>query len=652
MKPAAITLVWGLSTALAACAQREPEARWLQLEQFRPANTTGVFLNEPLVFHFSEGLDPTSVLPTAVQIVARNGERTRARGDWLLAGNKLTFQPAPVLAPDLSDGGYLPDTTYDISLAGFPRLDALRDLTGVPLERSLSLTFTTVDPAAPESGFVFEDASMDVGLPLFLQRDRVEPGAPILLEGEEPIDPSTLFDDDFALYKQIESGENGSKRPEPIGVRARLLDNRNRRAARWGEGTTLISLQPLEKLEPGARYRLLVGADLNQAGADLRLRDFGGHRVLVRSRTRKNNRIYIDVASHAFGAPGSYFEHTETFMTPELRSIEPPGLPDLAVDAPLGVDGTLYWGTSGRVELLWPAAAGTGRDGFVELGATDARTDLHATRVRVAAGVTCELDAPAGPVVVRAQGKLLIEGSLVRLGSGEPVEDDSAFVPLEVPAYAADPAAREEPIEALSDWLARTIAAGTPCLVLIAGGDLVIHGSVEADCPVLLVAGGRLRVGGRVLRAPRVFTLGEGAGNGIEFAHPEGTYYTDPARLELDEPRLNQLAVPLVFGVRSSSIPPLGGAERWHDSPKVGLYKGGFGPAEAFVPQTLVQFLGERADPERGPAQMLVPDPVLLVDCPTLKLDLTIIVGPGEVWDPPWIDSVQVRWDSPRGGTR
>ena len=642
MKPGANSLVWGLCLVLAACAPREPEGRFLELVQVRPVNTSGVFLNEPLVFHFSESLDPTSILGSVVQIVARE-DGSRARGDLRLSGNKLVFHPAPVLAADLSDGGYLPNTTYDVQLTGFPRLDCLRSQTGAPLRRSLSLEFRTVDPAAPQSGFVFEDSSLDVGLPVLLKEKLIEPGEPILLEGEEPLDPATLFAEDFVLKRQMkELQEPDKKRPpmsEPIPMRARLLDNRNRRAVRWGEGTTLIELQPLQRLEPGELYFL-------DTAEDLRLRDFGGHPVPVRAGKALRRGIQIEVARHALGAPGSYFEYTETFIDTELRSPEPAEPPHTSAMGELGVDGTLAWGTTGRAELRWPAAAGHGAEGFVELTETEARTDIQATRMRLGAGVRCLIGSEPGPIVLRAQGKLLIEGTLVRQTSGEPPAAPGPFVP--VLGMPPEPAAPTDSAESLSDWLARARAARTHCLVIIAGGDLVISGGIEADCPVLLVAGGRLRVRGRGLRAPELVTLGEGGGRSLNYERLGGNPFADVARLELDTPTRNLLAVPLVFGARSSSIPPLGGAERWHASPRIGAYAGRSGPAGAFEPRYRVQFLGECEPDGGGPSEVLVDDPVLLVDCPTLRLELTIEVGPGEVWDPPWIDSVQVRWDSPK----
>jgi len=615
----------------------------LELVQFRPLNASGVFLNESLVFHFSENLDPTSVLSPVVEITARDEAHTRARGELHLSGNKLVFVPAPVLRADLSDGGYLPNTTYDVELGGFPRLDGLRGQDGAPLHHSVHLEFRTVDPSDPQSGYVFEDSSLDVGMPVFLRSREIEPGEPILLEGEEPLHPGTLFAEDFLLRRRrpdVGAEHDGPRLSDPIPLRARLIDNRNRRAGR--EGTTLIELQPLERLDPGVTYYLYVDPDL-------RLRDFGGHRVLVGDGSVPRRRMEIEVLRHALGAPGSYFEYTETFIDAELRSPEPPEPPaDSDISIPLGVDGTLSWGTSGRLELRWPAAAGRGTDGFVELSGRERRRDVQSTRLRLAAGERCALDPAPGPVILRAQGKLLIEGALLRTTNAAPDPGAASFLPVLAAPGTSPPG---EPVAAdvmpsLSDWLREAVERNTNCVVLIAGGDLVIPGRLEVDCPVLLVAGGRLRVTGRDLQAPRLATLGEGGGTSLNYGWVGGERFADVAGLELDAPTEDLLAVPLMFGVRSSSIPRLGEAQRWHAaSPRKGTHPGSFGPAGAFPPRLRVQFLGEPADPEHAAGELLVDDPVLLVDCPTLRLAITLEVGPGEVWDPPWVDSVQVRWD-------
>ena len=75
--------------------------------------------------------------------------------------------------------------------------------------------------------------------------------------------PETLSAEDFVLTL---AGET-NPRTEPVELRARLLDNRNRRAARWGQGSTVIELRPVQQLVQGAEYRLTIDS------AGLRLRE-------------------------------------------------------------------------------------------------------------------------------------------------------------------------------------------------------------------------------------------------------------------------------------------------------------------------------------------------------------------------------------------
>jgi hypothetical protein len=62
-----------------------------------------------------------------------------------------------------------------------------------------------------------------------------------------------------------------------------------------------------------------------------------------------------------------------------------------------------------------------------------------------------------------------------------------------------------------------------------------------------------------------------------------------------------------------------------------------------------VRYSGERRTPG-GSGEVLVDDPSLLIDCPTLRLllELTVPAGKGKAWDPPKIDAVRVRWKPDR----
>jgi hypothetical protein len=61
----AAQLALALLAGLGGCDQRAREERWLELRQIRPENKIDVYLNERIVLHFSEPLDPSSVHPAA-----------------------------------------------------------------------------------------------------------------------------------------------------------------------------------------------------------------------------------------------------------------------------------------------------------------------------------------------------------------------------------------------------------------------------------------------------------------------------------------------------------------------------------------------------------------------------------------------------------
>jgi hypothetical protein len=587
-----------------SCSPRASEPAFSRLLQIRPENRSGLYLNEKLVMHFSEALDPTSVHGLSVRIVAEEG--TPARGALELRDESLTFVPEPVLARDLSDGGYRPATRYLVKLAGFPRVEALRGRSGRPLESSLEWSFETVDVREPPSGIVFEDPSLGRGLPAIVARTRIAPGEPIELEGGEPIDPSTVEGRDFELRAKQRAGAAG----EPL--MARLVENYDKRALH-PRGTTRLLLWPERLLEPGTYY--LVQHQTSS------LRDFGRNPVRVFGPKAVPGPVEIEVVA-ADGSP-SGSSYTEQFIDPSRRSIE--AVPD--------TDGTAHWERTGRCSVRWPAAAGSGRDGAVALGEDEARRDLQATRLVLAQGAACRLHGETGTTVLRAQGAIRISGTLVREGSAGPVEAMPPLVPR-----AGEPRV-DPPHESLSQWLGRAAESESDLTVLIAGGDLVVDGRIRTAGTLLLAAGGRIRVQhGDSLYAGRLVALGDGASS-LSYLSPQGAgaRNADVALLHLDEPLVNPLVAPLSFAVRSAPIPERGSAARWHPFPEVGAYPG--------AGRASVLYQGEcQGDP-------LVEDPVQLGDCPTLRLLVRLEVrpDPGAPWDPPWVDYVELAWE-PSGG--
>ena len=641
-----LALAWAapLLFPLVGCGPGPGTAEVLRLEGVRPEQSEGVFLNEQLVFHFSEALDPASVtsasvriLPTDPELAARFGP---ARGELVVAGRALVFTPAPVLAFDLQDGGYRPGTSYSVELAGFPRPEGLRAKSGAPLASSARYDFSTVEVGEDRVAIAFEDPAPGRGLPVFLRSDSVEPGEPILLEGGEPLDPSTLYAADFTLRK---GPRVRSELGPPIPLRARLRDNRDRTS---GAGATVIELLPTQRLEIGETYQLLVDERM------LRLRDFGGHRVIVRN-AQGRTRLELTVRPPLSGLAEAYLEYTETFIDDRLRSPEP--VP--------GVDGTIHWTDTGRAQVRWPRSAGSGRDGALELGERHFADDTEATSVRSQERVTTRLNAVPGLVVLRSQGKLLVAGRVERR-TGEPFTSTTAlpFVleEVELPDSARPVSPGAAAGEGLSDWLLRARAVNANWTVLIAGGDLVIEGTVSSDGPLMLVAGGEVRVAtGARIEAPFVATVGHRPRAEVRYFDGQRPADAWRADLVIEAPESNPLAAPLRLGVRSAPIPQIGEAARWHPGPRVGGRAGSGAWRLSYIGSPQAPPRAPRFGPGSGPTgtasngdssrtEQVADDPAMLEASPTLRFELVFELPAASdegSWDPPWIDSIQLRWD-------
>ena len=593
----------------------EPRPPLLELVDFRPRERQGVFLNEPLVLHFSGDLARTSITPQSVRIATASGEP--ARGARFVSGRELSFVPDPVLSPDLSDGGYTPNTTYVIELAGFPRADALRAENGACLAGTLRIEFHTVSTSLPRAGFVFDDASPDHAKPLHVlmpagaktppNRTRMFSETGLQLEGEEPVDPSTLETTAFTLVKDVP----GAARLE-FPLRPVLHSNFNKHAFPY-QGTTILRLVPRTRIPEGDGYRLSIDPTKPP------LCDFAGHPIPVIGRDSLSQLSITVLPGRQEDRAGEYLEE---FLDAEMRS-------SLVVP---GADGAASWGTSGRLEVRFPRAAGDGSDGDVVLGTSESRRRLSAARLSLPAGVRCELAATDGPWVLASQGSIDLEGDLHRAGA----HDEGPFPDV-------------RPGASVSEWIAALASSRRPVTVLVAGGDIRIQGELSVPGPLLLVAGGRVRMpAGRIrvgsAEAAGAVTLGALADGGTIalWSAAEGARRVTraaPASLLIDAPLVNPLVRELCYAVRSKPVPSDGRALRW-------LPSGGV-RGRAGAGRVQVRYAGERPGAEDRPP-VEADDPSLLVDCNSLSVVMTLVVpaSTGAPWDPPSIDSVRVRWES------
>lgn len=634
-----------------------------RLTHVHPSNADGLFLNEELVFYFSEELEPTSVTSASLMIESERG--VPARGRLEVGVDSIRFVPAPVLAADLSDGGFLPGTRYSVTLAGFPRPEGLRSERGVLLGRTWTWSFRTVEIAPPRESLVFEDRFQDrVGIVRIFptagaQGTIVASRDAIHLACDKPIDPSTVLPEAFRLEKV---GSN-----KPLGIRVQLLENhpeavqaprpaaaRSSRAPKDWERerrSCVIEVTPEEALDRRESYVLRI--DPRPGASSAFLRDFSGNPVLADS--AQGWGIIVRELAEDRGRS----ELREEFDSRRLRS---------AV-ALSGYDGTAAWGESGRVTVRFPAASGSGRDGHVVLSEREERSDVEGVSLDLQEGAICRLRSTPGLVVLRCQGRMTIRGQLSRDVPWDPaseIEKDPTLAPwskwsrdsTRSPQSERTPS--EPPPWVLSDWLEAARAGNWNWTVLVAGGDMSIEGELKSTNPVLLVAGGTIRVSGSVRGVeanvkPRT-AAGPGTGGEISLggvflpkdsaASRKEVWPAMTASLLIDEPiGPNPLVEKLRFAALSSPVPPAGDVLRWLP-PRIGG-----GPSDPASPRNdrwRVRFVPELASAPRGTEDPAwVDDPALIASPGPIRFLIELDVVPGGSWNPPWVDFVHLAWEGP-----
>jgi len=323
---------------------------------------------------------------------------------------------------------------------------------------------------------------------------------------------------------------------------------------------------------------------------------------------------------------GSLARYVESFL--DARTLSTQAVP--------GSDGAARWSGNGRVEVLFPAAAGRGTDGDMQLsaGAFEGR-ELHAATLSVGPANRVSLQAP-GAIVLRSQGRIAVAGELCE-DRPQPTWD-SPTLDAVLQAQRARLGGRAPTV---SEVLTALLEAQVHAVVLVSGADLVITGSIELASPLVLIAGGRIRLASeRQLSVPRLVFLDAGTRQ-LGFTDASGAPLlarADEQGWVVDPPAANPLVRPLKLALYSSSIPPEGGAVRWRSTPTVNL-RAGAGAAR-------VLYVGEHA-PSVGARvpDVVVDDPAALVDCPTVRLLVELEVFPGPVWDPPFVDDVTLEYE-------
>lgn len=594
---------------LGACHGDVADDGGLVLLGFQQAGGTGVLLNEPLVFYFSKELDPASVTPSTARVLDRAGRLVA--GSFHVEEQRLVFEPRLALLETLEDGGFRPGERVSVELSGFPVPSGLRSLGGELLRESFSASFETV--RLHGAGATFLDGSPDAAYPLLLASTTIGAREPLVLLCSEAIDPSSLHAEAFQLRRYRAGGEF-----EEIPIGVELVENTMQSGAR-------LELRPLRgdgseaprSLEPGD-YHLWVHED---ARAPL---DLGGHPV--RSSWGVTQLPAVVTVELRPDVAGNRSQRVD-FLGREFAS------PAEVV----GVDGTARWDGSGRIALWLPAAAGDGSAGELvgtadELVAelTAGSGELAAARLELGEGERLDLSALRGPLVMRSQTSVHLDGELVR-GSHDARLARETGEAWESWFSRVSTAFRLEGIMGagtFEEWLAGQREAGGELTAIVAGGDLWIDGDVTLEGPLVLAAGGRVRVTGRV-EAQEVWVLGPGGGTDI---HPSARQ----SSLRLTPMGVNRLKRPLSLGALSAPIRPDGGKPSW-SSARVGASRG--------AGSVHVRFLGEqeRAD---GSVETVGPvdDAAVLGRCDAVRIWIELEIKPGVEWDPPMLDFVDLRW--------
>jgi hypothetical protein len=198
----------------------------------------------------------------------------------------------------------------------------------------------------------------------------------------------------------------------------------------------------------------------------------------------------------------------------------------------------------------------------------------------------------------------------------------------------------ELPVQTLTEWLAAAESDDLVWTVLIAGGDLVIEGEVSVNTPLLLCAGGVVRVSGAVRgEKGQVFLLREGGGLSIDPPPAPA-----PSFLKLDPPvGRNPLRVPLRLAVMSQPIPETGRVSRWWPAEAGGSRDG---EQHKYNGSWSVRYLSESPSEPGAASSVEAVDSPLAFDRPTsLQVRIELILQPGGAWDPPFVDFVHLSLD-------
>lgn len=377
-----------------------------------------LLLNDAITVYFSEPVDPLSVTRDSFAVVDQDGHPVRGRlrsdGTW------VTFEPEAPIAPDLQDGSLRPGREYRLVVLGYPRADGIRARNGRLLQDGLRRTFRTAS---------LEDASRALPAPLrplhaesrpFLLRPSDAGTVPVPIDDPRlqlhftlPVLPTAVTPAAFAVTLLQRGAPPGQfERIEPRSVR-------------------LLPQQAGDEFA-GSTVELTFGVEARVAGTDRTVRlqpeDFLGVQLVVGAAglTDYAGRPVPQQVQWATVVPGVAVTVAEwPAAGDELPYLDPdlaiPGFevtvlrtlqPLVRVEAGSGSLGAFRPTVETVLAPGQPFDPGDGRSLVVD----DPEFDF--TSVEVPEGVVVHLRGFGRPVVLRALGRMRIDGRLVVEAAG------------------------------------------------------------------------------------------------------------------------------------------------------------------------------------------------------------------------------------------
>jgi len=188
----------------------------LVLTNFYQAGQDNVPINRILRFEFSEPISAASVGAGSIQIRQGPSFGQTAVGQFVVDGATVYFKPRLPTVCGASDAGLQPDTTYRVTVMGFPEEFSVKNSNGQPLESTVTYEFTTRPegdpeyledqiPATPPAVTAVSPGETEAGV-------TVEDGNAVVITFTENLDPCSVSTSTvrFHIYQVGEAGVNNA----------------------------------------------------------------------------------------------------------------------------------------------------------------------------------------------------------------------------------------------------------------------------------------------------------------------------------------------------------------------------------------------------------------------------------------------------------